>query len=292
MVLNTPPDRQEKSHTSLVAIDCTIAVPVFFRTSKSTMSAFEKLPREIRDIIYELCLCVDEILAPYPDWPTSGYEPRLNQRKPEAALLALNKQIRAEALPILFGTNTWRIAAGEVDLAKDKTSSLGIGGADTLWDRYGSYIRKVDVKYTRTQYLPGVFNDIIRFAHKLSSNATLNHQLARAKFIHDSVTGSLDIAWATIADALCCCPNIESLHIDTGDLYCAYGCCRTSILQRLFVESEHIAVVKAHVKVSVSGLMDEEERGYIVAWRTRGASGKEKDGAIAHTKLIMNPLAR
>ncbi len=69
--------------------------------------------------------------------------------------------------------------------------------------------------------------------------------------------------------------------------YCPFSCCRTNVVRTLFTKPGYTAVLKAGVEVSVSGIMDEEERGYIVAWRTRGASGKEKDESIAHTQFTM-----
>jgi len=253
------------------------------------MSGFEKFPREIRDMIYGLCLCVDGILIPYPESLDTEEERTAKGHKPVVALLTLNKQIRDEALPILFGKNTWSIPAKEVDLAEDDASSLDNEKVDTLWYRYGSHIQKVDLKYARTQHPPESFKDIMYYAHELSPGDTLEDRSVRADTIHDHVRIDLKSGWVVIADALECCPNIESLHIDTEDLYCPFGCCRTNIVRSLFTKPGYMAVVKAEVKVSVSGILDEEERGYVIAWRTRCGSGQEKkrNEAIARTQIIM-----
>lgn len=278
--INTPPNRRGKSLKMSGALGCTT---VIIRTSKPTISGFEKFPREIRDMIYELCLCVDGILDPYPEWFTSDHIPKIKGRKPEVALLALNKQIRDEALPILFGKNTWRITAKKVNLAEKIARRLGHGEVDSLWDQYGSHIQKVDLKYTRTQHPPESFEEHLYYAYELYPDDTLEDRSARADTIHEYVTDDLKPAWVVMINALDCCPNIETIHIDTGNLYCPIGCCRTNIVRNLF--AKYMAEVKAGVEVSVSGIFDEEERGYVVAWRTGCGNGKEKDEAMAHTQI-------
>lgn len=47
-----------------------------------------------------------------------------------------------------------------------------------------------------------------------------------------------------------------------------------------------MAQVGAGVEVSVSGIYDDEQRGHVIAWRTRGLSGKERDEAIARTQVM------
>jgi len=251
------------------------------------MSDFEKFPREIRDMIYELCLCVDGILVPYPESFETDDEDEVMGHKPEVALLALNKQIRDETLPILFGKNTWRITVNEVDLAEDHASAIDNGKVDTLWRRYGSHIHKIDIEYTRTQHSSEGFEDIIGYAHEVAPGDTLDARRTRADTIHDHVRMDLKSAWVAIAEVLDCCPNIEHVHIDTSDLYCPIGCCRTNIVRSLFTEPGYLAVVKAKVEVCVSGIFDEEERGYIVAWRTQSGSREEKAEAMAHTQISM-----
>jgi len=251
------------------------------------MSGFEKFPREIRDIIYELCLCVDGILVPYPEWFTSDNTPKVKGRKAEVALLALNKQIRDEVLPILFGKNTWRITATEVDLAKEDASRLESEEVDTLWNRNGLHIQKVDLKYTRTQCPSEAFENIIDYAHEVSPGDTLEDRSARTETIHEHVRMDLKSVWMAIAEALECCPNIKSLNIDIGALYCPVGCCRTNVVRSLFTMPGYFALLNAKVEVFVSGIFDEEERGYVVAWRTRSGSREKRAEAIAHTQIVM-----
>lgn len=272
---------ETKSLKMSVALGCTIVAPVIIRTSKPTISNFEKFPREIREMIYELCLCVDGILTPYPDCSMADYRPKVKERTPEAALLALNKQIRDEAIPILFGKNIWRITANEVYLTENDASSLENGEVDTLWHRYGSHMQKVDLGYTRTPYPPEHLRCTINHAHEEFPN----DRSARTGIIHDQAKVYLESSWVAVAEALSCCPNIRSLNIDIGDLYCLVGCCRTNIVRSLF-DPMFLGTVKAGVEVSVSGIFNEEERGYVVAWRTRSGSREDRAEAIAHTQIF------
>ena len=73
------------------------------------MSAFLSLPREVRDMIYRFCLERDFIIVPHP---TTRNEKRIHRRQndlPSVALLATNKQLRAEARAILYFNNEWCI---------------------------------------------------------------------------------------------------------------------------------------------------------------------------------------
>lgn len=78
------------------------------------MSHFLRLPREVRDLIYEYCLVVEGILDPC----TPYYEeknPENAKRKPETALLRVNRSIGDEAAQMLYGKNVWRISYKEDD---------------------------------------------------------------------------------------------------------------------------------------------------------------------------------
>ena len=129
------------------------------------MSAFEKLPREIRDLIYEHCLLYKGEIIPFPRiyervgsdrdpdafkfrssmdrrGPFVGY-PRVKrdywqtELKPCVALLGVNSTIREEAATVLFGKNVWRL------------SSMSYVQDDRylLWKTFASYFRHIVVKF-------------------------------------------------------------------------------------------------------------------------------------------------
>lgn len=56
-------------------------------------------------MIYELCLCIDGCIVPYKEKIHIKHGGDTD-KKPTVALLVINKQIRGEALPLLFGKNT------------------------------------------------------------------------------------------------------------------------------------------------------------------------------------------
>ncbi len=69
---------------------------------------FLQLPREIRDMIFDLAMCVDGVLVPYAvkddlHYLDNGGPP------PSLALLRVNKQIREQARMCMLRVNTWRI---------------------------------------------------------------------------------------------------------------------------------------------------------------------------------------
>ena len=89
-------------------------------------------------MIYELCLCIDEIIIPYPDPhmtsqlcdpqdPDSGTRENQIHKAPKLAvsLLSVNKRIRDEALPILFGKNVWEVTCPTIDLYDVKIYTSG-----------------------------------------------------------------------------------------------------------------------------------------------------------------------
>ncbi|KAL8643853.1 MAG: hypothetical protein Q9226_008079 [Calogaya cf. arnoldii] len=68
---------------------------------------FLRLPGELRNQIYELCLVVDGTINPYPAQYQDNLIVPKGQSKPSVALLRVSKLVKAEAQPILYGRNTW-----------------------------------------------------------------------------------------------------------------------------------------------------------------------------------------
>ena len=69
-----------------------------------TMSPFMRIPPEIRMSILELCLIVGKI-NPYPIHYEDDDPFAAVQRKPDIALLTVNKNLNAEASEIFYGKN-------------------------------------------------------------------------------------------------------------------------------------------------------------------------------------------
>ena len=133
------------------------------------MSAFENLPREIRDQIYEYCLLYDGEIIPFPraherefskrrlqleedtklrtkhirrqkvvrnaflGYPNVKREALQTENKPCVALLGVNSMIREEAARILFGQNVWRLSSRTY--TKDDRYRL--------WETFATYFRHI-----------------------------------------------------------------------------------------------------------------------------------------------------
>lgn len=69
---------------------------------------FLELPREIRDMIYDLVVRVDGVLAPYAARDDVHFLDTGGEA-PDVALLRVNEQIGEEATICMMKVNTWRI---------------------------------------------------------------------------------------------------------------------------------------------------------------------------------------
>ena len=241
------------------------------------MSSFEKFPREIRDVIYELCLCVHGNLVPYPEPSKPDCEDDLKGPKPAVALLALNKQIRAEALPILFSKNIWRITGEKIGL--DNSGPSDEMAADTLWQRHGSHIKHVVLKYT--------FSEADAEAIKLDIRIGRRHPSLFLSVEMDDidlgVLVDLRKSWMVMKEALSFCSNLKSLSVDFFDLWYPAGYFYTDIVLKLLTGC--MATVKAEVDMIIYGILNDDEQDAVEEWRGRGLNGKERDNAMARMKI-------
>ncbi len=78
------------------------------RKEPKKVSRFFELPREIRDMIYDLAMRVDGVLAPYAAEDDIHFMDTGGQA-PNVALFRVNKQIRQEATLCMMKVNKWRI---------------------------------------------------------------------------------------------------------------------------------------------------------------------------------------
>lgn len=133
------------------------------------MPAFENLPREIRDQIYEYCLLYSGEIIPFPraherelskrsrqleedtklraghiprqkvvrnaflGYPKVKREALQTESKPCISLLGVNSMIREEAARILFGKNIWRLSS-RIYTKDDRYR---------LWETFAKYFRHI-----------------------------------------------------------------------------------------------------------------------------------------------------
>lgn len=100
------------------------------------LSAFEKLPAELRIRIYEEVLPSGKFLVPCLPKMRYGLYPATRI----SAILATNRNIHADAGAYLYGNNI-------VDL--DSTFSGHVGHPTSIWRRFGPCIQHVEISATR-----------------------------------------------------------------------------------------------------------------------------------------------
>lgn len=100
------------------------------------LSAFEKLPAELRIRIYQEVLPSGKFLVPCLPKMRYGLYPKTRI----SAILATNRNIHADAGAYLYGNNI-------VDL--DSTFSGHVGRPTSIWRRFGPSIQHVEISATR-----------------------------------------------------------------------------------------------------------------------------------------------
>ena len=209
------------------------------------MSAFEKLPREIRDHIYELCLLFDGEIDPFPDKPlwehyehpwrhdrlvfgdfSIGAHPIEN--KPCVALLGVNSKIRDEAVSTLFGKNTWRLSSGT--LAQDGKHCLW----EVWWEKYAQYFRHLVTSFDfqdadQVGLLDVTMGEMERtvedFDH-FDPAGTANIHQPQLNLMKDGFIAKKNVLLQM---------ELKTLSIDLRYLFCPSQCCRREAIQTLLI---------------------------------------------------------
>ncbi|KAL9000278.1 MAG: hypothetical protein Q9169_000995 [Polycauliona sp. 2 TL-2023] len=221
------------------------------------MPSFLDLPGEVRNMIYEYCLVVEGEIVPYPaehEYPRFKPERMTAQqcnymkRKPDVALLQVNKQIREETCPLLYARNLWRIS--------------GTWDSSPVFEEFGRVKRyfKHIVTSLDSRDLGHAYCDV-------------ESQTARWKYVHPSVSIKhrrkkghtsraldLDRIWFTRMDFFHGDEsNPKIVTVDISNSWCPFGCCR-------MFENENgysLSYFACSVILSVRGIIDEEEARYI-----------------------------
>ena len=268
------------------------------------MSAFEKLPREIRDLIYENCLLYKGEIIPFPrdyervgsdrhpipidafvfraslerNWrrvgrrePFVGYPRVKRQRwqtdlKPCVALLGVNSTIREEAATILFGKNVWRL------------SSMSYVQDDRylLWKTCASYFQHIVVRFDARDMDETKLLDI-----KMGKTAREEDSEDAEDSDHFDLTGAVEIhqeevnllrddfiaRWHILQQM-----TLKSLSLDFSRLYCSHNCCGHEALQSCLAWLASFGPryrLEQLGEIKVVGLKDEREKKLF--WEALGA---------------------
>ena len=255
------------------------------------MSAFEKLPREIRDHIYGHCLLCDGEIAPFPnnsigDTPKgawsygslvvqdSSYEDPAIQNKPYIALLGVNSKIRDEAASVLFGKNTWRLSS------KTLEQDDGYRWWETWWKSYAPYFRHLVTSFDfqdadQVGLLNVLIGDIERDpedSDHFNPAGTANIHQSQLNLMKDGFIAKKNILLQM---------ELKTLSIDLRNLFCPNQCCRREAIQTLLIhlgstgpwyrseqERGRERDTKPRTDVKILGLKNDEEEK--IFWDTWG----------------------
>ncbi len=232
-------------------------------------------------MVYEHALCVDGVLAPCAE--TFKVNGDYEGPPPTVALLATDRQIRDEALPVLFGRNTWRITSGAkklrfrykregesdsdyeraVDLASHYRNSA------TLLGRYGRLIRKVVLDCNFRDV--GDYKDDLAYIRGLVGNRVSGERL---QCLHDLSVRRLINCWTDKQDMLFWMCKVTSIVIDISHLSCSLGCCRLDMIEDLFgdqfmyyLSASMVTQWKRELPTfEVQGTFDREEEVIVEKW--------------------------
>lgn len=214
------------------------------------MSAFEKLPREVRDLIYGYCLIHDGEIIPYPNivergqiedhggtparrcFGRQGIECnvkmdirscagiRYAEDWPSVALLGVSKGIQEEAANVLFGKNVWRLSFVE---------HWEMGEEKDLWYSYIGHFRHISTHMSLTDAadLPWSIDRTRADGKSKGWNRT---QMTNA--IHEANLRCLANAFEWKQELLDQMP-LKSLIFNVENLLCPHGCCRKRVLRSL-----------------------------------------------------------
>ncbi|KAL9626880.1 MAG: hypothetical protein Q9204_006967 [Flavoplaca sp. TL-2023a] len=272
-----PPNKKRKLNpkgTSHVAL---------LLSSMSLKSSFPflRLPAEIRNQIYELCLLVDGSINPYPvHYQDSRVVPE-GQSKPSVALLRVSKQIKAEARPIYHGRNTWLHNQNSIRFQQNSASFA----RQPFWDKFnasrrtllGHVIIKFSFRDLAQGGLVGIFTDWTqskRLHQPMSNSRTTALEIA-----HDQQIVILYHLWQPkikqMMKLVCRSHPPKELTLDFAECYCQSGCCRpmSTLIDALMLSPRNWAPVHTtdarrakqmeklrKININITGLVNEEER--------------------------------
>lgn len=239
------------------------------------MTGFLNLPREVRDMVYELALVKDEILIPYNEhYALKKKDLMFRKDLPTVALLGVSKLIQHEAAEFLYGRSTWRISSSTPGIA----FRLPFGHAVTLWGRRSDYFKRMVAVFDQRDMDEEDFCAQMCELRKTSLGHSRENRIQDAHSLGELI---MQDCWDSKACPVAGMPNLESLSIEVGTLACHGGCCRLETLRFLLDdllfhfknceepdEYQKYSVhnrVKAGFKLTISGLHGKEEEEILKA---------------------------
>ena len=226
-------------------------------------SSFEKLPGEIRNLIYRFCLKHDEnTIIPLPTEyelanslrrglkvPCKPHDAHLRRapitakidyqsydpKWPAVALLGVNHLIHNEVLPILFGNTVWRLSCQYTWPLSHKTLRLTqrpaiLHGPYLYWEKYAEHFRWLSCEFNAMDlshdYMIKRFGRYRRKDPTCSAAFLAKHHNKLLQILCDGpMADKVRMTWGM--------KNLELIQIKLGKLACPGGCCRITVLKNL-----------------------------------------------------------
>lgn len=195
------------------------------------------LPCELRSIVLQYCLVVEDSLQPYrKSYHDFSERVKRPESIPVVALLRVNRTISEEAARILYGKNTWHVTATTI-LAK-RGAPLFVHARflfESLWARHAKLFRHVIVGFGCDDIYHGFFlyidKDIYLGRDIVTSEPSINDSNKEHLIAYQQMQDSRAFKFQIIKKMV----NLLSIEINVEFLFCLRGahCCRSELSARL-----------------------------------------------------------
>ena len=225
------------------------------------MPGLMDMPAEIRYQILELCLVVEGTINPYPALHEGRDQFAKCNRKPDVALLKVNKVLNLEATRTIYSMNTWQLSSPR-PLVRPQFA------IDLIWLLHCGRIFHLRMVMDIYDIPP---NTILNAAREADERSLEGDQ--RMTFVHDRCLRDTE---QTIRWKMVMVTSIQplKLEIDIKNMYCPTGCCRDELIKYSGRRVRKIVArcdeLRAHghstglrTDLNVVGLVKGEERNLI-----------------------------
>jgi len=236
------------------------------RRSKLPFPYFE-LPKEIRFMILELLLVRGNV-AMSREWPAKYRFPSWNFERPQWALRAVNRLMRAEAAEVVFSSkNTFFVPLGGVQPGKRR---LHMFASKMPWPP----IKRLDCAFDMRDNVDDSycnlwnFNSEKEFYDQDFGEGCFERLTREEKWdiIHEAKVDDLMEAWQSYVEAIEPM-NLDLLRLDLTDCRCSAGCCR---LGRQILETFDYNNSDCYPsRIEIVGAQEWEEASVIAAMENR-----------------------
>ena len=142
--------------------------------------------------------------------------------------MEVSRTIEAEAAPVLYGRNVWRITTHAPVLY---TPTLSEPKWRTLWENRGELIKHIVLVFDQRDIDAAEYVLFMRFLHDIKLPITQEDKLG---LLHQKAYNIMIGRWHLKFKHTDDMPNLRSFEVNVDRLYCYVGCCREDILESLF----------------------------------------------------------